>query len=101
MDECAEISHGISEMLDEKEFGKKEYTLEVSSPGLDRPLTNQRDFKRFTGKDVQIRYNNEQGKAKKFVGKVVSTTETEVTLEADEKEETFLYASLLNGKVKI
>ncbi len=101
MDECAAISRGLSEMLDEQEFGKTEYTLEVSSPGLDRPLTNQRDFKRFSGKDVQVRFTNENGKAKKFTGTVTATTEESVTLKDGDEEETFLFDNLLNGKVKI
>ncbi len=101
MDECAKISHAVSEMLDEKEFGKTEYTLEVSSPGLDRPLTNQRDFKRFQDKEVQVRYRNDKGKQRKFAGTVLSTTEMSVVLKNSDEEQEFKFAELLNGKVII
>lgn len=99
MDDCAAISRALSEMLDEQDFGKTEYTLEVSSPGLDRPLKNERDFRRFTGKMVQVRYRNEKGNQRKFAGEVVATDENQVTLKNEEGEEAFRYEELLNGKV--
>ncbi len=101
MDECAEISHGLSEKLDELNFCKTEYTLEVSSPGLDRLLTNQRDFKRFTGKEVQIRFRNDKGKQRKHSGTVTDTSPESVTLKNDEEELAFKFDQILNGKVLI
>ncbi len=101
MDQCAEISHAVSEVLDEKEFGKKEYTLEVSSPGLDRPLENQRDYRRFLGKEVQVRFENEKGKAKKFSGIVLDAGDESVLLKDGDTQESFKYDTLLSGKVII
>jgi len=101
MDECAEISRALSDLLDEKEFGKREYTLEVSSPGLDRPLENQRDYRRFIGKEVQVRFQNENGKAKKFSGTVITADEESVLLKDGDDQESFKYDDLLSGKVII
>ncbi len=101
MDECAKISHAVSEVLDEKEFGNKEYTLEVSSPGLDRPLENQRDYRRFVGKEVQVRFENDKGKAKKFSGTVLDAGEESVLLKDGDTQESFKYDELLSGKVII
>ena len=47
VDDCAEISHSVSALLDAEDPIVGAYTLEVSSPGIDRPLTRPRDFERF------------------------------------------------------
>ena len=52
--ECAKLSKVISEILDEKDLIKEDYFLEVSSPGIERPLIEYIDFTRFTGNNVKI-----------------------------------------------
>ena len=52
--ECARLNREISLILDEKDMIAERYILEVSSPGLDRPLTTQRDFARCLNKEVKI-----------------------------------------------
>jgi len=99
MDQCAEISHGVSDLLDSLDFGNDEYTLEVSSPGLDRPLTTERDFRRFTGKEVQIRYKDETGKSCKQTGAVLKATEDSVTLTFGGETRDFRYDEILSGKL--
>lgn len=101
MDECADISRALSEYLDEVDFGKSEYTLEVSSPGLDRPLTTERDYRRFIGKTVQVRFRNEKGNARKFTGAVKSVNTDGVVIENEKEEQQFQYDQILNGKVII
>lgn len=51
---CAELNRLIGELLDEKKLIQESYVLEVSSPGLDRPLLTARDFKRVIGKEVRL-----------------------------------------------
>ena len=55
IDDCAKISRRLSDMLDEKDPIEAAYRLEVSSPGLDRPLKKLADFDRFAGQEVHIR----------------------------------------------
>jgi ribosome maturation factor RimP len=55
LDDCAEFSRELSAILDVEDFIPCEYNLEVSSPGLDRPLKSQADYERFTGRLVKIR----------------------------------------------
>jgi ribosome maturation factor RimP len=55
LDDCSHISHQISDVLDVKDVMRGAYHLEVSSPGLNRPLRTRRDFSRFAGSTVRIR----------------------------------------------
>jgi ribosome maturation factor RimP len=55
LDDCADVSRELSEILDVEEIIPVEYNLEVSSPGLNRPLTKPADFERYAGKLVKIR----------------------------------------------
>ncbi len=54
LDECAEVNSYLSGILDEKQIINSEYVIEVSSPGLDRPLKTMEDFKRALGKNIKI-----------------------------------------------
>lgn len=55
LDDCAEVSRDLSAILDVEDFIPCNYNLEVSSPGLDRPLKTQADYDRFAGRLVKIR----------------------------------------------
>ncbi len=61
--ECAKLNHQISALLEEKDIIRDSYILEVSSPGLDRPLKSQKDFLRCIGRNVRFFLNEPvQGK---------------------------------------
>ena len=55
LDDCANVSRELSAILDVEDIISGSYTLEVSSPGLDRPLKTQADYERFAGRQVKIR----------------------------------------------
>ncbi|MCH7881573.1 MAG: ribosome maturation factor RimP [Proteobacteria bacterium] len=55
VEDCAAISHQISGILDVEEPFQQAFDLEISSPGVDRPLFNQEDYERFTGRMAKIR----------------------------------------------
>ena len=59
IDDCQAVSRQISALLDVHDFGKKRYTLEVSSPGLDRQLYKPRDYHRFAGHLVRVTFFEE------------------------------------------
>lgn len=59
VEDCATVSRAVSEILDEKDPIKDQYNLEVSSPGLDRPLTVLEHFQRFAGYDAKIETSSE------------------------------------------
>ena len=54
VEDCARLSRAISALFDEVDPIESEYSLEVSSPGIDRPLTRRRDFEAYAGHDVRI-----------------------------------------------
>ncbi len=75
LDDCAAVSRELSAVLDVEETIPGKYTLEVSSPGLNRPLKNREDYKRYTGRLIKIKTKeplpDEQGNLRKtFLGKL-------------------------------
>ncbi|MCQ2741430.1 MAG: ribosome maturation factor RimP [Alphaproteobacteria bacterium] len=72
VDDCAAFSRAISDLLDEKDPIDGEYSLEVSSPGIDRPLTKLEHFARFVGYEAKIETDEPIEKRKRFKGKIVN-----------------------------
>jgi ribosome maturation factor RimP len=71
LDDCEAISKEISALLDVEDFGRGRYTLEVSSPGLDRPLLRPADFARFVGRRARVRRKNpETGRRETLIGRL-------------------------------
>ena len=67
VDDCELISRALSDKLDEEDFIDDAYILEVSSPGLGRPLKKDKDFERSLGEDVEIKlYRMKDGTKKEF-----------------------------------
>lgn len=72
VEDCAKVSRAVSEVMDEKDPISDQYTLEVSSPGLDRPLTKLEHFKRFSGYEAKVETDVEVERRKRFKGKIVN-----------------------------
>ncbi len=71
LDHCTSVSRQASALLDIEDFGGQKYVLEVTSPGLDRPLFSARDYRRFSGKLVRVRFRDSQtGKARSVIGRL-------------------------------
>lgn len=68
--DCELVSKLVSALLDVVDFGARRYVLEVSSPGLDRPLYRARDYERFTGKLVRVTYFAAEGGKRTVVGRL-------------------------------
>ncbi len=83
VDDCELISRALSDKLDEKDFISDAYILEVSSPGLGRPLKKEKDFARSIGKEVEIKLYKAINKQKDFEGVLKSYTDKEITIESD------------------
>ena len=67
-EDCADISRALSPLLESEDPISEAYTLEVSSPGVDRPLTRAYDFARFTGHKVKIEAKYDIGGQRRFTG---------------------------------
>ena len=87
MDDCEIVNRALSDLLDEKDFIEESYILEVSSPGLGRPLKKERDFERSLGEEVEIRTYRMIEKQKEFRGILKAYDKGTVTIVTEEEEE--------------
>ena len=84
IDDCEIISRALSDLLDEKDYIDEAYILEVSSPGLGRPLKKDKDFARSIGEEVDVKLFKPIERQKEFSGILESYNDTEVTIRLDE-----------------
>lgn len=90
IDDCEAVSRAYSPKLDEKNFISDAYTLEVSSPGLGRPLRRERDYEKSVGKEIEIHTYRAVDGSKIFFGTLTAYDRATVTIrEEDGKERTF------------
>lgn len=86
IDDCESVSRLFSEKLDEEDFIDDAYIMEVSSPGLGRPLKKEKDFARSMGKEVEIRTYRPIDKQKEFFGILTAYDDTQVTITTEDQE---------------
>ena len=101
VDDCARLSREVSALLDVEDPVTGEYMLEVSSPGIDRPLTRAKDFVRWAGFDFKIeqRTGNEDGR-RRFKGRLNSLEDGIIHMTTVEGEELALpYEDMLKAKL--
>ena len=90
IDDIEPISRELSEKLDQEDFISDAYILEVSSPGLGRPLKKEKDFARSIGEEVEIRTYRAIDRQKEFIGILKEYDQDTVTIEyEDETTKTF------------
>lgn len=87
INDCEAVSRAFSEKLDEKDFIDEAYIMEVSSPGLGRPLKKEKDFARSIGKEVEIRTFRPINHEKEFYGVLTAYDADRVTVRAEDGEE--------------
>ena len=88
VDECGEISTALSAVLDVEDPITDQYTLEVSSPGIDRPLTRIKDFETFEGYEAKIETYELIDGRKRFKGVLAGVEGSEVLINIEENGET-------------
>jgi ribosome maturation factor RimP len=81
VDDCTVVSRLVSVLLDVQDPIKDSYILEVSSPGLERPLVKLKDYQRFCGQMVHVTTHQPVDNRKKFQGRLTAATEQGITLE--------------------
>lgn len=80
IDTCAKISREVSFLIESKSLIEDKYTLNVSSPGLDRPLKDHRQYTKNIGRKASIKYTTEHGN-KTIKGVFTGFTDTQITLD--------------------
>ena len=83
IDDCETISRILSDWLDKEDFIDDSYILEISSPGLGRPLKKEKDFARSLGKEVDVKLYRARDKQKDFTGILAEYDKNTVTIELD------------------
>lgn len=102
VEDCAKVSRAVSEVLDEKDPIKDQYSLEVSSPGLDRPLTVLEHFQRFVGYEAKLETSSVIDTRKRFAGKIISVDDkNNIHFDMDEKEWVIPYDAIAKAKLVI
>ena len=84
INDCEAVSRLFSEKLDEEDFIEESYIMEVSSPGLGRPLKKEKDYKRSMGKELEIRTYKAIDREKEFYGILQAYDDSSVTIETEE-----------------
>lgn len=83
--DCVDVSRAVEKLLDEADPIEGSYTLEVSSPGVERELVKDWHFQRYIGSDVHVRLIRPVEGLRDFTGRLVSKDEENITIELDEE----------------
>jgi len=84
--DCEQVSRQVTGVLDVEDPIQGAYNLEVSSPGLDRPLFTLPQFARYTGSEVKVNLATKLDGRRKLTGRIIGTQDNQVLLEVDGKE---------------
>lgn len=97
--DCERISRQLGSLLDVENPIAGEYTLEVSSPGLDRPLYELDQFRQFVGSDINLRLRTAFEGRRKFQGRLVAVEKDEIVIVVDDHEYLFPHAGVERASV--
>ena len=101
LDDCAAVSREIGQLLDIEDFIDQAYNLEVSSPGLNRPLKSMEDFQRFTGRKVKIKTIEPISGEHVFVGRILQALEETIIVEVGRREVTIPFAQVSKARLEV
>ena len=100
VDDCAELSHALSEFLDAEDPIEGEYVLEVSSPGIDRPLTRITDFARWSGHEAKLELTAPDANGRKrFKGLLLGLDGNDVVFETDGQRLSIPFRAIAEAKL--
>ncbi|MBN2097295.1 MAG: ribosome maturation factor RimP [Candidatus Omnitrophica bacterium] len=84
LDECAHLNREIGRIFDQQNVVQDSYILEVSSPGLDRPLKSTRDFQRAQAKLIRVVLHQELNRQNVWKGRLVEISEKEIAVQTED-----------------
>lgn len=101
IEDCQEVSKQISALLDVEDPIPGNYSLEVSSPGIPRPLFKKEQYKRFIGDVVQLKtFKSVEGK-RKLEGIIVSVSESALILKVDNKDQEIFFSNIVKASLTV
>lgn len=86
LEDCEKVSRQVSSVMDVEDPIEGEYTLEVSSPGMDRPLYTAEQYARYIGEQVSLRLRVARDGRRKFKGTIIAVEGADVRVAVDDKE---------------
>jgi ribosome maturation factor RimP len=101
IDDCAKISRAVSTVLDVEEPLAGAYSLEVSSPGIDRPLVQSGDFARFKGHLAKITTRRPIDGRKRFRGRLLGVAESLVVIEVEDEPREIPLDNIISAKLEL
>jgi len=99
VDDCASLSRAIEAVLDVEDPFSASYVLEVSSPGIDRPLTRLSDFERFAGFDAKVELRMPLDGQRRFRGRLIGVDGDDVRLLAEDREVALGFSAIEKAKL--
>ncbi|MGC0372347.1 MAG: hypothetical protein DGJ47_001059 [Rickettsiaceae bacterium] len=99
VEDCRLVSKNISAILDVEDAVPGKYFLEVSSAGIERPLTKISDYKKFTGREVKIKLKEALNNSYSFKGKILGIEEESIKLQSKNVQLSFAFSNIKSGKL--
>jgi len=101
IDDCTKLSKAVSEVLDAAEVVKGEFVLEISSPGIDRPLTRLHDFETYEGYEARIELDRMAEGRKRFKGELAGVDDGNIAIDLEGEDHTALipFAWVIDAKL--
>ena len=99
LDDCEKISHTASALLDVADPFKGRWVLEVSSPGIDRPLVKPKDYDRFKGEEIKVELNTDIDGRKRFKGILKGIQGIKITMDFEGQDISFDFADVAKAKL--
>lgn len=99
VDDCADVSHQVSAVLDVEDPISNEYNLEVSSPGMERPLFKAEHYSKVIGEQVSLKLNLPLNGRRNFKGELKSSSETNIQIDVDGEHFDLLISNISKANV--
>lgn len=99
VDDCADVSRQVSAVLDVEDPINDAYTLEISSPGMDRPLFTLAHYKRFIGEEIAITLRIAVANRRKWKGLLKSVNDEMITMTVDGHDEMFAFGNIQKANI--
>ena len=101
IEDCEAVSHQVSALLDVEDPISGNYSLEVSSPGIPRPLFKNWQYQRYIGHEVQVKtFKPIEGK-RKLLGTIVSASEDTLVLKINNKDQELLFSNIVKASLTV
>jgi len=100
VEDCARLSRALADVIEREDAIEGEYALEVSSPGIDRPLTRLLDFARWAGHETKLELHAPDAEGRKrFRGMLLGLDGNDIVMDVDGERHRFSHASIAEAKL--